>query len=551
MCDDVLWLRHGRTADRGDPKRVVDAYLTYVAGGEEALLRSSQAAAAERAEAGDGARAPAAAPGEAALAGGYRRGRWGGREVEIRAVRLLDARGRERHVFVPGETRDPRPLGARGAARRATSCSGSGLFSAEGTSVYGTNTDIEGFTPRRLAGDARGAARARGAEPRRGHLPRGRRRAPARRHALRLPARPALLPREEPRQGRGPLPPLAPLVLRGRRRDRRRPSRAPSSTSATSRAPERRAAALCWSDDGARPPSPTSPGSASPGAPRGSASCSRTAASTSCTPATSRSSRPRGAEGDLLVVALNSDASVRGLKGEGRPVVPEAERAETLLALEAVDRVVLYDEPTPIEVVRALAARRAGEGRRLGARTQIVGRAEVEAAGGRVVRVAARARAAPPPRSSTASAGRERPVARLAGAARRASGALAEARGALAASGRVAALRPRRARARPRARSSSPSAPLLVVVPRERDVEETAQDLRTLAAEAGLDGRRPRAARRRGRRRSAACPATPTPRPAGRRRSSRRRARPGAPSSPRRRASSGRASPRTCSRRAS
>src|SRR4029450_8073685 len=38
MCDDVLWLRHGRVADRGDPKRVIDAYLSYVAGGEEKQL---------------------------------------------------------------------------------------------------------------------------------------------------------------------------------------------------------------------------------------------------------------------------------------------------------------------------------------------------------------------------------------------------------------------------------------------------------------------------------------------------------------------------------
>src|SRR5512134_3979705 len=60
------------------------------------------------------------------------------------------------------------------------------------------------------------------------------------------------------------------------------------------------------------------------------------------------------AEGELLVVALNSDGSVRALKGEPRPIVPAAERAELLLALESVDRVVCYDEPTPIEVVRAL-----------------------------------------------------------------------------------------------------------------------------------------------------------------------------------------------------
>ena len=152
LCDDALWLRHGQTADRGDPKRVIDAYLTYVAGGEEALLRSSQAAAAERAEAGDGP-APQGPPGEAALATGYRRGRWGSREVEIRAVRLLDARGRERHVFVPGET-VTLALSVHAATPVTDFVFGVGLFSAEGTSVYGTNTDIEGFLPRRIAGEA-------------------------------------------------------------------------------------------------------------------------------------------------------------------------------------------------------------------------------------------------------------------------------------------------------------------------------------------------------------------------------------------------------------
>jgi D-beta-D-heptose 7-phosphate kinase/D-beta-D-heptose 1-phosphate adenosyltransferase len=92
-------------------------------------------------------------------------------------------------------------------------------------------------------------------------------------------------------------------------------------------------------------------------------------------------------EGDRLVVALNSDVSVRGLKGEGRPVVPEAERAETLLGLEAVDRVVLYDEPTPLEVIRALRPDVLVKGADWAA-DEIVGRAEVEEAGGRVVRVA-------------------------------------------------------------------------------------------------------------------------------------------------------------------
>jgi D-beta-D-heptose 7-phosphate kinase/D-beta-D-heptose 1-phosphate adenosyltransferase len=91
--------------------------------------------------------------------------------------------------------------------------------------------------------------------------------------------------------------------------------------------------------------------------------------------------------GDVLVVAVNSDASVRGLKGAGRPIVPEAERAETLLALEAVDRVVLYDEETPIAVVRALLPDVLVKGADWAA-DAIVGREEVEAGGGRVVRVA-------------------------------------------------------------------------------------------------------------------------------------------------------------------
>ena len=145
MCDDVLWLRHGRVSGRGDPKRVIDAYLTYVAGGEDALLRSRQLQAAAEA-------APASSPGdEPRAAGGYRPGRWGGREVEITAVRLLDARGRERHVFVPGETLT---LALSVSAREPVDdfVFGLGLFAADGTSVYGTNTDLEDFAPRRLEG---------------------------------------------------------------------------------------------------------------------------------------------------------------------------------------------------------------------------------------------------------------------------------------------------------------------------------------------------------------------------------------------------------------
>jgi rfaE bifunctional protein nucleotidyltransferase chain/domain len=92
------------------------------------------------------------------------------------------------------------------------------------------------------------------------------------------------------------------------------------------------------------------------------------------------------AEGDLLVVGLNSDASVRGLKGAGRPILPQDERAEALLALEAVDRVVVYDEPTPLALIAALLPDVLVKGADW-AQDAIVGREEVEAAGGRVVRV--------------------------------------------------------------------------------------------------------------------------------------------------------------------
>ena len=58
--------------------------------------------------------------------------------------------------------------------------------------------------------------------------------------------------------------------------------------------------------------------------------------------------------GDILVVGLNSDASVRKLKGEGRPVNPAADRAEVLAGLRAVDHVVVFEEDTAEELVRRL-----------------------------------------------------------------------------------------------------------------------------------------------------------------------------------------------------
>ena len=90
--------------------------------------------------------------------------------------------------------------------------------------------------------------------------------------------------------------------------------------------------------------------------------------------------------GDALIVGLNSDASVRQLKGEGRPLLPERERAEILAALESVDGVIIFDAPTPREVIARLLPDVLVKGGDWPG-NQIVGREEVEAAGGRVVSI--------------------------------------------------------------------------------------------------------------------------------------------------------------------
>ncbi len=90
--------------------------------------------------------------------------------------------------------------------------------------------------------------------------------------------------------------------------------------------------------------------------------------------------------GDILVVGVNSDASVRRLKGRGRPLVGEKDRAFVLAALEAVDRVVIFDEDTPLEAIRELEPDVLVKGAEYG-RDEIVGARFVEESGGRVKRV--------------------------------------------------------------------------------------------------------------------------------------------------------------------
>jgi rfaE bifunctional protein nucleotidyltransferase chain/domain len=96
--------------------------------------------------------------------------------------------------------------------------------------------------------------------------------------------------------------------------------------------------------------------------------------------------RAARAEGDLLIVGLNSDRSVRAIKGPSRPITPEGERAEILAALTWVDAVTIFDEDTPAEIIRRVQPDVLVKGADWG-ENAIVGRDTVEARGGRVVRM--------------------------------------------------------------------------------------------------------------------------------------------------------------------
>ena len=90
--------------------------------------------------------------------------------------------------------------------------------------------------------------------------------------------------------------------------------------------------------------------------------------------------------GDLLIVGMNTDRSVRMIKGEKRPIVSEKERAEVLAALEIVDYVVLFDELDPLRLITALKPNILVKGADW-SKDEIVGRDVVEKAGGKVVRI--------------------------------------------------------------------------------------------------------------------------------------------------------------------
>lgn len=90
--------------------------------------------------------------------------------------------------------------------------------------------------------------------------------------------------------------------------------------------------------------------------------------------------------GDILVLALNSDASVRTIKGEKRPLVPEEERADIMAALESIDYVILFDDPTPQQLIEYLQPDILVKGGDW-AEAAIAGADFVKASGGRVITI--------------------------------------------------------------------------------------------------------------------------------------------------------------------
>ncbi len=94
-------------------------------------------------------------------------------------------------------------------------------------------------------------------------------------------------------------------------------------------------------------------------------------------------------QGDVLIVGLNSDASVRAIKGESRPVVPQGQRADVLAGLAAVDHIVVFEEPDPLALILALVPDVLVKGGDW-AEADIVGADAVKRQGGRVVRIGLR-----------------------------------------------------------------------------------------------------------------------------------------------------------------
>jgi ABC-type polysaccharide/polyol phosphate transport system ATPase subunit len=158
FCDHAVWLDHGEKRGEGDPRRVVDLYLSAVEKTEDQQLASATAKAVASAAVAPPAPPPPEEPAAATPEGELRdmfqavEGRWGSREIEITDVALLDQNGEASFVFHSG---DPMSIRLRVTAHKPTTdfVFGISLFNADGVCCYGTNTFIEQMDPESLEGD--------------------------------------------------------------------------------------------------------------------------------------------------------------------------------------------------------------------------------------------------------------------------------------------------------------------------------------------------------------------------------------------------------------
>ena len=172
FCDEAVWIDEGRVMGHGDPKRIVDAYLTAVERGEETLLATTTAKALEAASRRDDelmhdahgvvqgdndttsqVASDGTGGGEPELQNMYEatEGRWGSREIEITDVAMLDKSGDASHVFHSGDPMSVR-VTVLAHAPIVDFVFGIGLFNADGVCCYGTNTYLEEMTPVTIVG---------------------------------------------------------------------------------------------------------------------------------------------------------------------------------------------------------------------------------------------------------------------------------------------------------------------------------------------------------------------------------------------------------------
>jgi ABC-type polysaccharide/polyol phosphate transport system ATPase subunit len=148
LCDRALWLDHGQLEAIGDPMRVVDAYLQEVSSGGPASMHPAPLPEDPDVESDAPAEPPAPAKSESDEE------RWGSGEVVIKRVSLTDHEGRELVALGAG-TPVIFDLELEARLPQEDFVLGFGIYHADGTCVYGTNTDVEGYVPQQIEGKVR------------------------------------------------------------------------------------------------------------------------------------------------------------------------------------------------------------------------------------------------------------------------------------------------------------------------------------------------------------------------------------------------------------